>query len=57
MIKGLIAYNVMIFFIIGCMFASTTNIWWIIVLSIIGLVALAWMCVFIIIKEDKNMEE
>ena len=50
--KGLIAYNVMIFSIVGCMFVVTTNIWWIIALSIIGLIALVWMCVFIIIKED-----
>ena len=57
MIKGLIAYNVMLFSIIGCMFVVTTNIWWIILLSIIGLVALVWICVFIIIKEDKNMGE
>lgn len=57
MIKSLIAYVVMLFSIIGCMFVATTNIWWIIVLSIIGLVALVWMCVFIIIKEDKNIGE
>lgn len=53
--KGLIAYNVMIFSIIGCMFVATTHIWWIILLSIIGLIALVWICVFIINKEDKNM--
>ena len=57
MIKGLIAYNVMIFSIIGCMFVATTHIWWIIALSIIGLIALVWLCVFIIIKEDKNIGE
>lgn len=55
--KGLIAYNIMIFSIVGCMFVVTTNIWWIIVLSIIGLIALEWLCVFIIIKEDKNIGE
>lgn len=55
--KGLIAYGVMLFSVIGCMFASTTNIWWVILLSIIGDVALVWMCVFIIIKVDKNMGE
>ena len=52
MIKGLVAYSVMLVSIIACMFVATTNIWWIIVLSIIGLIALAWLCVFIIIKED-----
>lgn len=55
--KGLVAYVIMIFSIIACMFASTTNIWWIIALSIIGLIALVWICVFIIIKEDKNIGE
>lgn len=57
MIKGLIAYVVMIISIIGCMFVATTNIWWIIALSIIGLIAIVWLCVFIIIKEDKNRKE
>ena len=53
--KGLIAYSVMIVSIIGCMFVATTHIWWIIALSIMGLIAIVWICVFIIIKEDKNI--
>ena len=55
--KGLIAYNVMLVSIIACMFVATTHIWWIIALSIMVLIALEWICVFIIIKEDKNMAE
>ena len=57
MIKALIAYIVMVFSIIGCMFGATTNIWWIIVLSTMGLVAIVCLCAFIIIKEDKNIGE